>query len=300
MAIGTSTVLVVEGGIHQAARVVLAPGWIRVGASPDNDVVVSDLATSGTCFTLEHRGRDVVLHATEAPIEYPGSRLLERGESRRCAAGVCFTSGGIAFRLEVVALVPGRGIGLARPKLSRRMAAVAIGVLSAIILTALVSLSAAPAVQSDAEIETTGSISPSSGRPTLSSLQGQSLALERLRRHLATVELSSLVLTAEPDGSIEARGQISKSQEATWHEVERWFDASAAAQVVLVNAVSVVAEPQPLTIQAVWPGLNPYVIDSGGGKHFIGTVLPSGWTIADIDRTHVLVKRGDQVLSVRF
>ena len=256
MAIGTSTVLVVEGGMHQAARAMLAPGRIRVGASPDNDIVVSDLATPGTCFTLEHRGRGVVLHATEAPIEYPGSKPMERGQSRRCANGVRFTSGGIAFRLEVGALVPGQGFGSARSRLSGLMLAVAIGVLGAIILTALVSLSAAPAVvQSDAEIETTGSIPPPFSRPTLSPLQR--LALERLRRHLATVELSSLVLTAEPDGSIEARGQISKSQEATWHEVERWFDATAAAQVVLVNAVSVVAEPQPLTIQAVWPGSQP-------------------------------------------
>jgi YscD/CdsD-like Bon-like domain 3 len=301
MAADFSAVLVVESGVHQAARTVLATGLNQVGPSAGNDIVISDLRIHATSFTLELRGRSVTLHAADAPVEFPGRKSLECGESRRCAGGIRFTSSGIAFRLEISALSPGPVVSSTPSKFRSRMPVLATGVLGTIMLTVLVSLKAAPAiVQSDDAIETTGSIPTTSSRVVQSSGQRQLSALQSLRQHLATLELSSPVLTAEPDGSIEARGQILKYQEATWHEVMHWFDTSTNGQVVLVNAVSVAAEAQPLTIQAVWPGHNPYVIDGSGGKLFIGTALPSGWSIGDIDRSHVLLKRGDESLSVRF
>jgi hypothetical protein len=301
MATDISAVLVVESGVHQAARAVLATGLNQVGPSAGNDIVISDLRIHATSFTLEFRGRSVILHAADAPVEFPGRKSLERGESRRCAGGIRFTSSGIAFRLEISALSPGPLVSSTPSKFRSRMPVLATGVLGTIMLTVLVSFKPAPAiVQSDDAIETTGSIPTTPSRVVQSSGQRQLSALQSLRQHLATLELSSPVLTAEPDGSIEARGQISKYQEAAWHEVMHWFDTITNGQVVLVNAVSVAAEAQPLTIQAVWPGHNPYVIDGSGGKLFIGTALPSGWSISDIDRSHVLLKRGDESLSVRF
>jgi hypothetical protein len=302
MAADFSAVLVVESGVHQAARAVLTTGLNQVGPSAGNDIVISDLRIHATSFTLELRGRSVILHAADAPVEFPGRKSLERGESRRCAGGIRFTSSGIAFRLEISALGPGPLVSSTPSKFRSRVPVLATGVLGTIMLTVLlVSLKAAPAiVQFDDAIETTGSVPTTSSRVVQSSGQRQLSALQSLRQHLATLELSSPVLTAEPDGSIEARGQISKYQEATWREVMHWFDTITNGQVVLVNSVSVAAEAQPLTIQAVWPGHNPYVIDGSGGKLFIGTALPSGWSISDIDRSHVLLKRGDESLSVRF
>jgi hypothetical protein len=300
MATDISAVLVVESGVHQAARAAIATSRNRVGSAADNDIVISDLRIGGTSFTLEHRGRDVVLCAGDAPVEFAGGKSLGRGESRRCVRDTRFTSGGIAFTLEIAALGLAPGAGSTRLRFGLR-SAVAAAVLGTVMLTVLISLRVAPvAVQSAGAIETTGSVPTTVGRVVLPAGQRQAAALDSLRQHLAAAELESLVLTAHPDGSIEARGQIAKNQEAKWREVGRWFDTIAGGQVVLVDAVSVAAEAQPLTIQAVWPGRDPYVIDGSGRKHFIGAVLPSGWTISDIDRTHVLVKRGDQMLSVRF
>jgi type III secretion system (T3SS) inner membrane Yop/CscD-like protein len=300
MASDISAVLIVEEGVHQAARAVLARGRNHVGPSATNDIVISDFRGSGTSFTLEHRGRDIVLHA-DAPVEFAGRKSLAPGQSRRCVSGMRFTSGGIALRLEMAGTAPGSAVSSIRSRLKLYLAVPAILALSAMVWGAAASFTAPPAIVrlNDAP-ETTGSIPAMSREEALSSRQRQAAALESLRQHLAAVDLGSLVLTARPDGSIEARGPISREQQATWREVGHWFDTVAGRRVVLVDAVNVDADPHPLAIQAVWSGHNPYVIDGDGSKHFIGSTLPSGWTVAGINETHVLVKRGQQTLAVRF
>jgi hypothetical protein len=300
MANQISAVLLVEGGIHHAARAALTAGWTQVGRSPDNDIVISDFGKAGTSFALEHRSSGVVLHVADEPITISGRRPLTRGTSKPLIDGSRFRSGGIAFKIEISAL-DSAPAGPGRSRFGWRLPAVATGVLATFILAALVLFRAAPlAAQRDNTITMTASIPPASNGVLPSSAARQHFALEQLRQHLVAADLGSVVLAEQPDGSIEARGQISKDREAAWREVEPWFDGIAGGQAVLVDAVTVAAEAQPLAIQAVWPGQNPYVIDATGDKLFVGTALPSGWTISSIDRTHVMVKRGDQVLAVRF
>jgi hypothetical protein len=300
MAADISAALIVENGVHQGARAVLAEGRTLVGSSADNDIVISDLRDGGAAFTLDHRGRDMVLQANAA-VELPGRKPLAPRQSRRCASSIRFTSGGVTLRLEIAGAGPGSAVSSTRTRFRAYLVISASLVLAVMVLSAAASFSAAPAVvQSNDAPETTGSIPATAREAVTSSHQRQAAAIESLQQHLAAVDLGSLVLTARPDGSIEARGQISRDQQATWREVEHWFDSLAGRRVVLVDAVSVGAAPQPLAIQAVWPGHNPYVIDGDGNKHFIGSTLPSGWTVAGIDESHVLVKRGQQTLAVRF
>jgi Inner membrane component of T3SS, periplasmic domain len=299
MAHQVSAILLVESGVHQAARAVLAADKNQVGRSADNDIVVTDIGVNGTAFVLEYCGRDVVLHAAGTVVEFPGRKPLAPGETGRCASGGRFTSGGVSFRLEFATHDPGSGVKPARSRFGSHAALAATGVIAAAALIAMVPLKTAPARPADA-VETTGSIASASGLAAQSSRQRQQFALESLRKHLAAADLASLTLAAQPDGSIEARGQILKSQESAWRDVGHWFDTIAGGQAVLVDAVTVTTEPQPLSVQAVWPGQDPYVIDASGEKLFVGAALPSGWTISSIDRSHVLVKRGDEVLSVRF
>lgn len=303
MATDTSAVLTVESGVHRAARAALAAGRTSVGRAATDAIVVSDLDTDGTCFALDYRGGSVVVHAVGAPVEFFRRRTLKRGQARRCGDGLRFTSGGVTFKLEIAARPSERRTAPAPFAGRSRLPAFAATVLVAAAMIVLVVFRAAPAVMHAADagnpVETTGSLPPSA--PTVSARQKQSAALERLRTHLAEIGLTTVTLTARPDGSIEARGRISKAQEAVWQQAERWFDMTTAGRIVLVNAVGVGAKaPQPLAVQAVWPGRNPYVIDGDGNKRFIGSTLPSGWRIAGIDATRVLLERGHQTLAVRF
>jgi type III secretion system (T3SS) inner membrane Yop/CscD-like protein len=298
MAPERSGVLIIEDGAHQAGRAVLARGRYLVGSSADNDIIISDLPGPGVAFTLHHRGRDIMLYA-DAAVEISDRKPLAPGQSARCVSSVRFTSGGINLRLEIAATVSTAETDHARRRIEWRVPTIAGVLVAAIMFVSLTSFrTVSPTTRPDDAVELTASISPATGGVLSDSKQ--EFALERLRQHLAADDLGSLAVTARPDGSIEARGQISKAQEAAWSEVGHWFDSLAGGQAVLVDAVTVAAEVQPLAVQAVWPGPNPYVMDGSGDKLFVGSALAGGWTISSIDRSHVLITRGDESLSVRF
>ncbi len=291
-------ILIVDGGVHRAASTTLGDGRNRVGPTPDNDIVITDLDPAGTPFALDCADGIVTIHALRAPVDLGRGTILPPGRSRRCRIGARFTSGGVAFRLEP----PSQGSRPARPvgpRLMWSLPAVAAGLLCTALLSAFAASTVGPPAEaSDISRETTGSIPVDHG----SSQPGQTTAtvLRNLRQHLSSAGLDAIVLAVQPEGSIEARGQITPQQDAAWRETGRWFDGASGGRAVLVDQVSVVAEAPPLRIQAVWPGHNPYVVDGSGDKLFIGTILPSGWTISGIDARHVLMKRGAQVLAVRF
>jgi len=297
----TAPTLIVEGGVHREARASLKAGSNRAGAAPDNDIVLFDLGPARTSFALNYHDGSVVLHAVDAPVKLSGRKILSIGTSKRCTDGLRFTSGAIPFRLELPSSKLNRAVRPVGSRLRSYLPVLAGGVLLTALLSVMGSLDAAPPVEAyGISSETTASIPAAAVHSASQSSQQLTATLQGLRQHLGASGLDAIALTSQPDGSIEARGQIMPQQETAWHEAGRWFDGAAGGRVVLVDQVRVSAKAPPLTVQAVWPGRSPYVINGSGDKLFVGTVLSSGWTISGIDAKHVLVKRGGQALAVRF
>ena len=293
--------LTVEGGIHRQARAPLARGINRVGSTADCDIVVTDLDHDAPCFSLTVVDGAVVLEPLGLTVELQG-RPLTPGRTRRCADGARFTCGGVAFRVETastgaeVAVTKRRSLGWSVP-------VTAVGVLLASLLIALAPSTAAPPAPSRPASDEAAASVPVDfhAAPVPASRTSTATLLRDIGRRLAAANLDAITLAAQPDGAIEARGQIAPQQLQAWRDVGRWFDGVASAgRTVLVDQVRVGADAPPLTVQAVWPGRRPYLIDGNGDKLFVGAVLANGWTVDGIDATHVLVKRGGQVLAVRF
>jgi hypothetical protein len=296
-----SPVLFVESGLHKAARTALGVGQNRVGAALDNDIVLSDLP-AGTSFVLDHWDGGVLVQAVDLYVDLPGHKSLAPGRSRRFIGDTRFISGGVAFRLEIREAAPALLATPRRSKILTYGSASLGGALCIAMLNVVASVNGAPSAKTpDITFETTGSIPVSTADHVVAkSSEETGATLESLRRHLAVSGLDAITLTAEPDASIEARGQITPQQDAAWRETGRWFDTVARGRGVLVNQVRVSAEPPPLAVQSVWPGHDPYVIDGSGDKLFVGSVLQSGWTISGIDAERVLITHGEQALAVRF
>ena len=312
--------LTVDGGVHHGARVTLPLGSARVGSDLGNDIVVSDLP-GGTSFRLDQTAGAISLQAEETGVSLPGDVMLHPGQSRSCSGEVSFACGGIAFR--VVGLKPSMVTKPASKRMSRTLARrVALAAVLAIaFVTLMPGLESVPAAggrlshnplpaalmtSASAAISTdvTGAVpavspklqamvvAPSANTPAqLATL---------LRQRLVASGLDAVALVTQPDGSLEAKGQVSPQREVAWRDVSRWFDGVAGGRLVLVDQVRFAVEAPPLALQAVWPGRHPYVIDGDGEKLFVGTVLSSGWTISGISADRVLIKRGDQLQAVRF
>lgn len=306
--------LVVEDGVHRAARARLALGSHHVGTAPDSDIVVTDLGPAGTRFALAVEPSAVTLQALAVPIVLAGGKAVRPGRSARCRGDARFRCGAVSFRIEAPP-APGPATGPGRARLARSLPRLAMAGLAA----ALLGVLTLPDTTSKADVpvrsaDVTGSVPAGPGpgvlvpsATDLSPRQSPAAAArhadalrQRLAAHLAQAGLTSIAVAAQPEGSIEAVGQIGPQQTGAWREAGRWFDGEAAGAVVLVDRVRVAAEPPPLTIEAVWPGRRPYVVDGRGDKLFAGSVLANGWTVSGIEAERVVLKRGDEIMAVRF
>jgi type III secretion protein D len=238
-----------------------------------------------------------VLHAIEGPITLANGKSIPPGNSTSFDKSARFTCGGIAFHLHASNAVSPR-LEIRAP--FKAVVASSAGVLALLALAVTLHAASPSSATLSNSSEITGSLAASVGHTKTVSIHEPSLMLPSLQRLLKDKGLDTVVLTTRADGAIEARGLILPQQKAAWQEIGHWFDSWAAGRTVLVDSVSVSVEEQPLALQSVWPGPNPYVIDGSGGKLFVGSVLANGWTISSIERTRVLMRRGDQTIAVKF
>lgn len=294
MTTDTSPKLVVETGVHRAARCPIRAGRHRVGPEPEDAIVVSDLDNG---FAIDLRSNGLYLCAGTMPIDLADGRRVKPGRDSRCAGTVRFSRGDVAFRLEMPAASRSRA---SRFNFVGRLFGFAGGVLATATVSAVVLSRAAP--YAHAPISPTASLgaspAPLAARP--SGPSQQSSLRNELRAHLDALGLQSVATAVEPDGAIEVKGEISPKEEPAWRDVSRWFDAKAKGRAVLVDSVRVVTLAPPLAVRAVWTGRNPYVVDGDGERHFVGSVLATGWVVDAIESRQVVMRRGGQVVSVRY
>lgn len=201
-------------------------------------------------FMLGRRGGGFQLHALGGPVAASGG-MLPAGQSAPCADGEAFQAGTTAFRFT---LPPAPAAVL--PRRFKR-GAVVTGVTCAAVILAVAAMGAAGSLSAPEAHAAAPASVPGPARPAKTSTPVEVAGL--LGEHLAAEGLGNIALTALPDGSVEAAGEIMAQQAGAWREAKRWFDVGLAGQAVLVDHVAKSAAAPPLVIQAVWPGANPYV-----------------------------------------
>lgn len=299
--------LLIEGGIHRSAAVEVPVGESDVGSDAANDVVVSDLPAP-TAFRLKWDGRSLVLSAVGCDADVDGKSLC-RGRDRRLKRSSSLVVGGIAFRLKLPMTADSAGsVGLLLGSRSfgARFACFAAGIActAALAGSALIAAPSFPPPTrfSDGALEMTGAgaANVEAIAPQATHARDSAALLKDLRQQLASAGLDEVSVDIQSDGAVEAVGRIVPAKGEAWRAAKRWFDTAAGGRAVLVDRVNVAAAAASLQVQAVYTGLTPYVIDGEGQKLFIGASLPDGSVIQKIENQSVLLKRGDQLVAVRF
>jgi hypothetical protein len=293
--------LLVEGGNHRSAAVEVPVGETDVGSDAANDVVVSDLPAP-TAFRLKWDGRSLALSAVGCDADVDG-KALRRGRDRRLKRSSSLVVGGIAFRLKLPMTAGSGGLLLGSRSFGSGFAAGVAGTAMLVATALIASPSPPPPMRfADGALEMTGGgaakVEAIAPQPT-HARDGAAL-LKDLRQQLASAGLDEVSVNIQSDGAVEAVGRIGPTKGEAWRAAVRWFDTAAAGRAVLVDRVSVTAAAASLQVQAVYTGLTPYVIDGEGQKLFIGASLPDGSVIQKIESERVLLKRGDQLVAVRF
>ena len=290
--------LIVEGGLHRTAVAQVPVGGISVGSDAGSAIVVSDLPAA-SAFRLTWDRRAILLEAVECDAAVNGRRLA-RGRSRVIKRASTFTSGGIAFRLEW----PQAPVATSAPAWRRQ--SFAAGVACTIALTATAALVAAPSwppgprLAGPPQVAAVSLPAASELAPPVKPVHSGVALLGDFRRQLASAGLDGISVDLQPDGGFAASGRILPVKGEAWRAAVRWFDGAAKGRAALLDRVEVTNAATALQIQAVYTGLTPYVIDGEGQKLFLGASLPDGSVIQTIESRRVVVKRGDQLVAVRF
>lgn len=284
--------LIVENGPQAGASLLLQPGLNLVGSGLDSDVVVTDCLMATGHFMVEC-GPAVVLRVLAADIRLQSGARLLAGRTHTVRGRVRFTAGSTDFRVDIIdSLVPP-----ARPYWRSRLAAPAAIAVTAAALLVIQVPRGDSSVSPRPPIERVASLRVAEATPSMPALTG---LVDMLSSRVAVAGLSGLHVKAGMDGALEVSGSLSPDQQAAWADVKRWFDGRHGGRAVLVDRVGLSTPAAPLSVAALHAGTAPFVIDRTGRKLFPGSELPDGWLVDSIEPTRVLVRRGDQVMAVRF
>jgi type III secretion protein D len=318
--------LSVQSGLHVGVRQGLAAGTYLVGRSMEADVVLVDdcLAPLHARLALEADGCEVestadnvvlngiMLGAGETRIaRYPADIVLNgvqlRCTRRRGKIRFAFLRHGLGAAAILICLilllqgfpagadkVTGNGdyVTAQRPK--------SLGCDSNCFSKyprqrAAISPTSMPAPASPSDQANTGRVGAGLGASPATLKD----AADALRQRLLAAGLTTVEIVSDT-AAITARGNIDSAALGKWRDIEQWFDRTFGITIVLTSQVEAKSSSPsaPLTVQAIWAGAGPYVIDGRGQKLFAGAVISDGWIVDRIEQNRVVLRRGADLLAV--
>ncbi len=291
-------VINVLSGIHAGAIYPCSNGVYSIGASFDDDVVLTDPSVCPSHLKLSITNDLVGLSDAVGPTKL-GARSMSKVDSIMRRYPVELWVGDAQLRITAA------NAGLVTPN---RLIALGLAVALFAGVALLHSRSAASFhqqrfAQNEAHLNTDGyatrgqDVASASAQSELVKQSANQFGAYLVERDLASVTLSS------GSAAINAKGAIPVSDQAKWREAQIWFDTNFGQRVQLISEVLVTAKKEeitPIRVQAIWAGPNPYVIDASGNKYFEGSTLQSGWSIEKIEQSRITLHRNNDRLVLRL
>jgi len=188
-----------------------------------------------------------------------------------------------------------------RKKVASFLSAGAVAVISLIALTDWYWSAGNPG-RAPGQEPSTMNTAAQAGHGSLPGPEVTSAAADALRQHLLSQNITTIDVKAG-SGIVIAAGSMVPEREAEWQSAQMWFDETYGQKILLkTDVVLIAAAPvkAPVTIQSVWLGKAPYLIDGEGRKYWVGSVLKGGWVLEKVEEGRVLVSKDEQLLILRY
>lgn len=295
----------VVSGRHAGAKQLLSAGALTIGSSMDADVVLTDPSVEAIHAQITLSALKIRVQAAGNPISLGTQHLTTSGkaESRYPARLVLGD-----IELELTGLQETQSLDWFSSLLSRFSksqlwggafaASFAVALFVTFIRAKDDTIAALPVVNAEA-FEQAKKAERSAAQNVSTRLAHS--AAEALRERLLALTLDSVVVTVE-SGMVIAKGTIISSSREDWNATQVWFDQSFGQKTVLQSQVAeteVNAAKSPISIQSIWAGKIPYLIDGSGEKLFEGAILKDGWVIEKIEEGKVRLRRNQELLSLK-
>lgn len=282
--------VMIEGGLHEGARLSLDAGSYRIGSAADCDIILHDDGVATRHALLRVVEGEIHLEAVggSVALDPERRRVLPAGSGVKPALPATIWIGQARLRLtgRAAARSGMRGTAIAASGL--------LAVAGALVVHAMTSPPAAMPMVAAQSGGSSALVAPASG--------GQvSEAAAQLRRRLASSGLTGVAVTASGERVL-ATGTIEPAQQQAWSAAQQAFDAAHGGRLQLGSEVRVAQrEDGPkVSLQAVWLGEQPYVLTADGGRHHQGAFLDNGWTIRSITKEGITFVQGERHVTLTF
>jgi type III secretion protein D len=283
----------VTGGRHAGAVSSANGGPQLIGSSVDADIVLTDKGVSPRHARIASSRHEFELEALEGVVAINGGSLTP-GQRIKSQYPATIEVG--EAKIEIV-----------RDEASGRKVVESFLTAGGVVLIALAGLADWHRGARDRDMAGAGGYDAASAGAPLQRLalpgpETANAAADALRQHLLSQRIATIDVKAGA-GTVTAAGSVTPDRQADWQSAQIWFDESFGQNILLKSDVAILAaKPMkaPITIQSVWLGDTPYLIDGEGRKFFVGSMIRDGWVLEKVEEGKVLVSKDKQPLVLRY
>ncbi|WP_439373192.1 SctD/MshK family protein [Bradyrhizobium sp. DASA03120] len=287
----------VLSGLYSGLTGKVGSGSCLIGGELDADLVFVEQGLERHHFRITPRGNSIEIEPLAREVRIEGHENMSPNEPVVIALPAVIHAGEMSIRWSIENSKKsgqiGRRLGIIAVLASVLTSSVAVGLVSISFLRTDSAVALTPDLPRTAEVAPKLAINAPDALST-------DAAAHRLQKEVDELGLFNIKIRSEA-GVVSAGGTVTPSSLAKWQELQERFDHDGNGANVLVNAVAVKEEktPAPIAVQAVWRGVNPYLVVAGQ-KYFVGALLNNGWTVNGIEQGRVLLSRNGQLLALPY
>lgn len=285
---GRASFRVVDGH-HAGAELALNGGTVTIGADLGNTIVLLDPGIAARHVSIELKSGLVPalrVRALEGPVHVNGNKYIEIGQYADLQLPARLVLAGITTEF-----VP----SVDYLQTAKRLAPYALYGVGGLLLFLMLS-SAISSIGASFSSMPPSAISSDVADPG-SALHWR----EQLGRRLAEAGLGTFISVESGSlGNLVATGEIDGQAADRWREIIKWYDAQAAAPLLVNNVTRGQGVTSAPSVRAVWFDARPQVSLDDGRSVGIGDTTPSGWKLEAIEDGSVTFIRDGKSVKVAF
>jgi hypothetical protein len=127
----------------------------------------------------------------------------------------------------------------------------------------------------------------------------QAVALAQAQLNTAGLD-AFLTISKHDDGTLSVAGILPPTLIKSWNTVRQKIDQVTGGKPIRSTVTANASLPSLPPFAAIRLDGSPHLILARGGHWGVGTAIGEGWTIMQIERTHMLVERGTEHIEIAF
>lgn len=281
-------------GLHKGAQISLNLGDYTVGSSPNADIVIRDAGVAAEHAILRIDRSAVFVEAIGGDV-MAGEKLIRKDLGCRIRMPETLSVGKSLLemkRIGEVSALPEVLQPISHAITSRPLL-VAAGVVACALVFSVASRGL-PILTQPKSPDVTGA----TGSQAVTDDMVKEAA-GKIKEKFVAAGVTSVNVNAA-DKHIVVSGAVSKRDQTTVSNTEKWFDETYRGNIVLTMDLKVSEKVPAFRLQGVWYGDRPYVVLEDGTHYYEGATMNNGWRLQKIADDRIVLNKDGESLALTY